>query len=118
MLEVGFDFDPQKTKWEDKFVQLMEYQRDHGHCKPTPRDEDSMQLRQLANWVKAQRRHYNLFVQGKSSPMTRERIERLNSINFVWNPRLVQQQQQQEQEQATQMPEGRQGQGQSRSYAL
>ena len=98
LLEVGFDFDPQKTKWEDKFAQLIEYQLEHGHCKPTPRDEDSMQLRQLAHWVKAQRRHYNLFVQGKSSPMTRERIERLNSINFVWNPRLVQQQQQQQQQ--------------------
>ena len=98
LLDIGFDFDPQKTKWEDKFNQLVEYQRKHGHCKPTPRDDDTIELRQLANWVKAQRRHHNLFRQGKASPMTIGRIERLNSINFVWNPRQLQKQEQQMQQ--------------------
>ena len=87
LLKIGFDFDPQRTKWEEKYKELVKFTKDHGHCKPTPRKNDPLSLRQLGIWVKCQRRHYTLFKEGKPSSMTLERIQRLNDIGFVWSPR-------------------------------
>ena len=39
----------------------------------------------LGRWVSTQRSQYKLFVDGEKSTMTQERVERLNSIGFVWN---------------------------------
>jgi len=39
----------------------------------------------LFGWIKRQRCQYKLFQRGKKSAMTKERIELLNSIGFVWD---------------------------------
>ena len=88
LLNIGFDFDPQRTKWEEKFKELVKFKQEHGHCRPTPRKNDPQRLRQLGIWVKCQRRHYTLYLEGKPSAMTLERIERLNEIGFVWSSRV------------------------------
>lgn len=39
---------------------------------------------QLGTWVHTQRRQYKLLSDGKKSSMTKEKIDALNAIGFVW----------------------------------
>jgi hypothetical protein len=41
----------------------------------------------LSIWVKCQRRQQRLIQKGEPSNMTHERIQKLDAIGFVWNPR-------------------------------
>ena len=38
----------------------------------------------LGSWVAVQRKEYKLFLKGKQTKMTRERIQRLESVGFEW----------------------------------
>ena len=73
--------DPRHVPWEVRFQQLLEYKRENGDClvpighKVNPK---------LSNWVSTQRQEYKLFLRGKSSRITKNRIQRLNDIGFVW----------------------------------
>ena len=40
----------------------------------------------LGSWVSVQRKEYKKWVEGKKSKITEERIDKLNSIEFDWNP--------------------------------
>ena len=43
--------------------------------------------RQLAVWVKRQRRQYKFYAEGKPSSMTADRIKRLEEVGFEWDMR-------------------------------
>eukprot|EP00980_Cylindrotheca_fusiformis_P023471 scaffold10507_cov128-Cylindrotheca_fusiformis.AAC.4 len=45
--------------------------------------------RRLRNWIKRQRQEYRSFTAGEPSPMTLQRIEKLNAIGFEWEPRTA-----------------------------
>jgi hypothetical protein len=45
------------------------------------------QNKKLSSWVYRQRRHYSLIQAGKPSPLTAERIKKLEKAGFVWNTR-------------------------------
>lgn len=82
--ELGFVWDAHRISWEEKFNELSTFQSINGHCNvPTKFKENS----KLSTWVKCQRRQYKLFLQGKKSHMTHERISKLSNIGFVWFPR-------------------------------
>jgi hypothetical protein len=71
-----------EEKWSARLKELMQYRQDHGDClvphtySPNP---------QLARWVKRQRRQYKLMVEGRASTMTRDRLDILKDIGFVWD---------------------------------
>lgn len=62
------------TDWEYKFLNLKEFYDINGHCN-LPKDN---KYKKLNYWCDNQR---NLF---KKEKLSKERIEKLNSINFIW----------------------------------
>ena len=77
---------PWKTKyeqlWEERIQQLQEYKDLHGDCLVPLRYVANPSL---ANWVSTQRKNYKLRNEGKRSFLTKERVEQLESMGFVWN---------------------------------
>ena len=78
---VGFVWSPFDALWEERFEQLREYQKVYKHCN-VPKNYDF----KLALWVQAQRRQYRKFVNSERTSMSEERIDKLESIGFEWNP--------------------------------
>jgi hypothetical protein len=84
--ELGFTWDSHSVAWLERWQELAEFKQRNGHPNvPKTYPENS----KLAVWVKCQRRQYKLYAVGQRSNMTPDRIERLNSLGFVFNPRSV-----------------------------
>ena len=43
-------------------------------------------LFRLGSWVSKQRTQYKRFMEGKSFPITQDRIDILNDVGFIWDP--------------------------------
>ena len=72
---IGFVWDPLDKKWEDMFAKLKEYRQLHGDCLvPRGYKEDPA----LGIWVNTQRMRREV--------LDPARRERLDSIEFVWDP--------------------------------
>ena len=55
--DLGFIWDSHFASWEQRMNDLMELRAEHGHCHiPTHYQEN----KQIATWVKCQRRQYKL----------------------------------------------------------
>lgn len=74
-------------RWETMFQRLLVFKEKHGHCLvPNRYPED----RSLGAWVSTQRRHFKTSVASGdnadfvSTPLTAERVRRLQEIGFVW----------------------------------
>jgi hypothetical protein len=81
--EVGFVWDSHSVIWEERFQELLEYKQATGHCNVPSRFAEN---RQLAVWVKRQRRQYKFMMDGKKpSSMTGERRASLVAIGFEWD---------------------------------
>ena len=65
--------------WEERFQQLVEYKEKHGHT-VVPQ-----LYPELGMWVHRQRRDYKKMVSGKKNYMTQEKLEKLQSIGFVFH---------------------------------
>lgn len=63
-------------KWEEMFQRLWTYKRVHGNVLVPDRYEGGKP--KLGSWVGTQRRAY------KQKRMRKDRVERLNAIDFVW----------------------------------
>ena len=59
----------------------MKYKNLNGHCNVPSRYKTN---KQLGTWVSKQRQSYRLMTEGKPSPITTERIEKLEKIGFEW----------------------------------
>jgi hypothetical protein len=68
--------------WTEKFEDLCEFRRRHGHCHVPHTYQDNSPL---AQWVKRQRYQYKLKLEGKRSTLTDERVKILDQIGFIWN---------------------------------
>eukprot|EP00550_Attheya_septentrionalis_P001317 CAMPEP_0198286796 /NCGR_PEP_ID=MMETSP1449-20131203/5767_1 /TAXON_ID=420275 /ORGANISM="Attheya septentrionalis, Strain CCMP2084" /LENGTH=300 /DNA_ID=CAMNT_0043984603 /DNA_START=342 /DNA_END=1244 /DNA_ORIENTATION=- len=68
--------------WEERIRQLQEYKDLHGDCLVPLRYEANPSL---ANWVSTQRKNYKLRNERKRSFLTKERVQQLESMGFVWN---------------------------------
>ncbi|CAJ1955991.1 unnamed protein product [Cylindrotheca closterium] len=79
--ELGFIWDSHSASWEQRMSDLLEFRDKHGHCHvPTHYQEN----KQLAIWVKCQRRQHKLLKQGRSSTLTSDRLEVLDKVGFEW----------------------------------
>jgi predicted helicase len=73
--EIGFDWDPYATDWEQSFAYLKAFEKREGHCRvPSGHDENGFRLGQ---WVEDQR---------ANNALSSVRHQRLDEIGFVWDP--------------------------------
>mmetsp|Transcript_25748 Transcript_25748/g.39920 ORF Transcript_25748/g.39920 Transcript_25748/m.39920 type:complete len:663 (+) Transcript_25748:121-2109(+) len=70
-----------ERKWLKKFQELKAYKDKFGDCL-VPQKYDANP--QLGEWVNRQRKHYQQMKNGKYSPMNKERIKKLENIDFAW----------------------------------
>jgi len=91
--EIGFVWDasyrPREANvddeaWNQRYGELIEYKQKHGHCNVPFQYEPN---KPLGNWVSTQRKQYRLLQKGHKSPMTTERIDKLEEIGFKWKAR-------------------------------
>ena len=87
--KMGFVWDSHRAVWQERLNELVAFRAMHGHCNVHSGDG---KYPQLSVWVKCQRRQYRLFndedpEERMKSTMTRDRIDQLNQIGFVWRPR-------------------------------
>jgi hypothetical protein len=80
LLSIGFVWDSHEVKWHEKLAALVSYREENGHCSVP----SNFKLKQLATWVKCQRRQYKLLRKGKPSAMTPQRIIMLENEGFTW----------------------------------
>jgi hypothetical protein len=83
---LGFEWDIYGAAWEDRFTELADYRKIHGHCSVPQKYSDHPKL---ATWVATQKNHYRWHVEGKASPMTTFRIQALESLGFEWGSHSV-----------------------------
>eukprot|EP00978_Attheya_sp_CCMP212_P048337 scaffold506353_cov59-Attheya_sp.AAC.1 len=78
---IGFGLTNQPTgsTWDQRFEELVDFKKIKGHTN-VPRGSG-----QLGTWVDHQRTQYRLLREGKSSPLTSYRREKLESIGFRFN---------------------------------
>jgi Helicase associated domain len=69
---------PRDYLWEKRFLQLQEYKSNNGDCCVPI---GYVHNKQLGQWVSNQRKKYKCI----PALISENRIERLNSIGFVWN---------------------------------
>ncbi len=67
-----------KAPWDQRYRELVDYKEKNG----TTLVPQSHPV--LGQWVHSQRNHYRLKTSGKKSPMTDERLEKLNRIGFCF----------------------------------
>jgi hypothetical protein len=82
--EAGMVWDSHAECWTERLQELIEYRRENGDCNVPSRYKEN---RQLAIWVKRQRRQYKFFMDKQPSSMTQERIETLEALGFIWDLR-------------------------------
>eukprot|EP00539_Tryblionella_compressa_P007148 CAMPEP_0178763542 /NCGR_PEP_ID=MMETSP0744-20121128/17227_1 /TAXON_ID=913974 /ORGANISM="Nitzschia punctata, Strain CCMP561" /LENGTH=234 /DNA_ID=CAMNT_0020418485 /DNA_START=55 /DNA_END=759 /DNA_ORIENTATION=- len=69
----------QRTKpasWEQRFQELCKYKEEKGHCH-VPQFYPV-----LGQWVHSQRNNYRSLINGKKTPLSKERLQKLKSIGF------------------------------------
>ena len=87
--KIGFEWSPDRKsrgKWQQRYNELVEYKKIHGHCNVPQRQED---VRQLAVWVLHQRNNYKKLKEGSPSQITEERIKDLEKLGFDWSHRKL-----------------------------
>ena len=67
--------------WEEQLQQLTYFNNEFNH---TEVPQQYTQNKSLGLWVMSQRRQYKSIEEGKPSHLTKERINSLNKIGFVW----------------------------------
>jgi hypothetical protein len=79
--ELGFLWDIRMTIWEERFEDLLQYQKANGHCNVPV---SCVEYPKLGTWVKCQRRQWKLRYNGQQSSMTPSRSAKLEAIGFSW----------------------------------
>ncbi|MDB2644313.1 helicase associated domain-containing protein, partial [Luminiphilus sp.] len=74
---IGFIWDPYEQQWEEGFSALKQYYAEHGDCLVPLRYATPSGFK-LGNWVSNQRK--------AATTLSKERLDRLNRIGFVWDP--------------------------------
>ena len=73
---ITFDWDPKETDWQNKFSELKEFKKKHGHASPS---SISKEFNLIGVWCSTQRRNY------RDKKLSQEKIDLLNSLDFDWN---------------------------------
>ena len=75
--EVDFVWNAREYKWNRSYLELCEFVQLNGHAHVREKGP-------LARWVVVQRMNYKKLQNGDRSPLTDERIKKLEDIGFVW----------------------------------
>ncbi|MEP2777532.1 MAG: Helicase associated domain protein [Luteolibacter sp.] len=78
---LGFDWDPIGSTWEKRFLELLKFKRMQGH---TNVPQGNPEYKELANWVRSQRRSE---VENDNSISNRR--QRLEAIGFQWRQKKL-----------------------------
>jgi hypothetical protein len=78
---LGFEWYIYGAAWEDRFTDLADYRKIHGHCNVP---QNCSENAKLGKWVTSQKFQYRLHVEGNISSMTTFRIQALESLGFEW----------------------------------
>jgi hypothetical protein len=79
---LGFEWDRSTASvWEDRLSELADYRKINGHCNVPQRHSENTKL---ARWVVSQRSYYRSHAEGKGSPLSTLRIQKLESLGFEW----------------------------------
>lgn len=81
---IGIVWDAPHAKWYGRLEELKEYRKKEGHC-IVPKQYNGNS--QLGTWVNDQRKQYRLMKKGYQSPMTEERVRKLEELGFEWKPK-------------------------------
>ena len=86
--DIGFEWESTSKysanfTWETRFKELCQYKAENNNTM-VPKKYSKNQA--LGTWVRNQRCQYMAKVRGKPSPITDERIRKLESIGFAWTP--------------------------------
>ncbi len=73
---INFPWNTNEMQWETHFAELKAYKIKFGHCNVP----ESRLTQKLGSWVNIQKRHYAR----ESKALTKDRIEKLNSVGFDW----------------------------------
>ncbi len=76
--ELGLVWDPDVDNWNQMYQKLILYKQQFGHCNVRQKYRDN---RKLGGWVTAQRSLR------KKSKLERYKIEKLDQLDFSWNPK-------------------------------
>ncbi|MGI8966077.1 MAG: helicase associated domain-containing protein, partial [Limisphaerales bacterium] len=76
LTDLGFDWNPIVTKWDEMFATLVEYKKQHGDVNVP---QKSREYPKLAAWVAKQR-----YDKKKNKPISPPRARRLDELGFVW----------------------------------
>lgn len=82
---IGFIWDSHGSGWMERWNELREFRLEFGHCNVP---SNYVANTQLATWVKCQRRQYKLFKEGKTTNMTEQRVQQLESLGLEWELRI------------------------------
>jgi hypothetical protein len=72
--EIGFEWDPLESSWDDSFAALKQFKVREGHCRVPQRYIEG--TLKLGMWVNNQR--------NKRDTLPAVRRQRLDEIGFVW----------------------------------
>ena len=72
---IGFSWDEHDEQWEENFAALQKFRKREGHCRVPNTKAGGLNL---GSWVNAQR--------SKKRMLTPDRLKRLNSLGFAWDP--------------------------------
>lgn len=75
--EIGFDF--QFYTWDDRLLQLQDFEKEHGKDKV---DDLAERDSELAKWYAKQKTQYRAFCKGKPSKLDAPQIHKLKAIGF------------------------------------
>ena len=73
---LGFRWDPHAELWEQNFTALQKFRKREGHCCVAAKHQ--IGGLKLGMWVQSQR--------SKKDSLTLDRVKRLNSLGFIWDP--------------------------------
>jgi superfamily II DNA or RNA helicase len=77
--EIGFDLDPIETEYKVGFKALHDYKEEYGDCN-VPSGFKTSSGFSLGGWVRNRRKEY------KANKLSPERVQRLEEIDFDWDP--------------------------------
>ena len=75
LIEIGFDWDPQASAWEENFCALEDYKAKHGNCNVSQLWSENPGL---GRWVAKQRKSKI------KEKLAKEREDRLTALGFEW----------------------------------
>eukprot|EP00978_Attheya_sp_CCMP212_P030017 scaffold108921_cov41-Attheya_sp.AAC.1 len=80
---IGFVFKcrPTGLPWDQRFQELVDFKKINGHANVPQK------FGQLGNWVNNQRTQYRRYKEGKHSPLTNDKRDKLESIGFQFKCR-------------------------------